>query len=218
MPIAHNVVRIGGTLPGGEVWSVNPKFGVKTGGLVIDYSDLLLWAGAISTLNSSNVLPADIRTIISSACAVTVIRCEYRGNSGDLEQAAEVVLSAPAPGTGLMTKPFQSALVSSLLTGRPGRSYRGRLYWPALGASINGSTGRVAPAQVLSFTAAVSAFLSAVQMAAPVDGGVALSVVSDTISTATPVTSILSGDILDTQRRRRDALEELRTSQPFPPI
>lgn len=216
MTVACNVVRINGSLPGGEVWSVNPRFFGNFGPDITNYPDLLAWATNIAALNSGNVLPAPLRALLSPSGAVVSIRCEYRDASDRLQQAAEVALPSPAPGTGSATKPFQTSLVSSLLTGRPGRSYRGRLYWPALGAIISASDLRLSDVNAQSYCTAVGQFLTAVQNAAPAGTGVTLGVVSQTLSTRSAVTRIEVGDVLDVQRRRRDSLVEGRFNASFP--
>lgn len=216
MPVAHNVVRILGSLPGGEVWSVNPKYGPGPGGLKTSYEDLLAWANGIVGLNSGTILTAGLRTLLSLSGAVTAIRCEYRSAAGTLVQAAEAVPVSPVSGSGSATKPFQTSLVSSLLTGRPGRSYRGRLFWPALGAPIGSSDLRVSDTNLQTFTAAISTFLEQVASIGEPENDAVLSVVSDTLSVITPVTQISCGDVLDVQRRRRDSLIEGRVTVAYP--
>lgn len=217
MPVAHNVIRISGVLPGGEVWSVNPKFAGGDTGPVDDYVNLLAWVEGIGLLNSGNVLSNGLRAMLSLSGWVTQIRGEFRDDTGTLVQAAEYVLPSPAAGTGTASKPFQTSLVSSLLTGRPGRSYRGRLYWPALGVAVVPTDLRIADGNLATYTNDIADFLSDVQMAVPFADGPVLSVVSDTLSVATPVTEISCGDVLDVQRRRRDSLIEGRINRPFPP-
>lgn len=217
MPVAHNVVRISGSLPGGEVWSVNPKYGPGPEGLKTSYEDLLAWAEGIVGLNDGNILPAGLRSILSSAAAITSIRCEYRDASGNLAQAAEAVPTSPVPGTLSATKPYQTSLVSSLLTGRPGRSYRGRLYWPALSLSIGTADLRVADSVLATVTAAINTALSQIATIGAPENDLVLSVVSETLSVVTPVTQISCGDVLDVQRRRRDSLLEGRVTVEYPP-
>lgn len=217
MPVEHNVIRINGSLPGGEVWSVNPKFHNPAGSQYEGYDVLLAWVETIMELNSALVLPPAARNLLSSAGSLVSIRAEYRDAAGNLAQAAEIVTTSPIPGTGTPSKTFQTSFVSSLLTGRPGRSYRGRLYWPALGANIGTTDLRVPDVQLNTYVAGIKDFLLAIQNSQPAVGASKLSVVSDTLSVATPVTSIQGGDVLDSQRRRRDSLVEGRVSYAFGP-
>lgn len=216
MAVAHNRIRIQGSLPTGEVWSVNPAFTDDGGPLVVDYSVLLEWAQNIAALNASQIMPTALRSLISSAATVSSIRVEYRNSAGELGQAAEHTLTSPIAGTGTPTKPFQTSLVSSLLTGRPGRSYRGRLYWPALAAAISTSTLRLTNPSTAGAVAAITEFLTQVADAVPAPFSSQLVVVSDKLSVATPVTSVVVGDVLDVQRRRRDTLQEATASQAYP--
>lgn len=216
MPVAHNVVRILGELPGGEVWSVNPKYGPGPAGLKTSYEELLAWAEGIVGLNDDLILPASLRSLISSAASISSIRCEYRGSNGDLVQAAEAVPTSPVPGTGSANKPFQTSLVSSLLTGRPGRSYRGRLYWPAMGAIISFNDLRVPDTNLQQYTEAIGLVLEQIAAIGEPENDATLSVVSETLSVLTPVTQISCGDVLDVQRRRRDSLIEGRATVSYP--
>lgn len=216
MPIAHNVVRILGSLPGGEVWSVNPKYIAGPEGLKTSYEDLLSWAEGIVSLNSGAIFPVNMRPLLSAAASVTAVRCEYRGPSGDLVQAAEAVPVSPVFGTGNPSKPFQTSLVSSLLTGRPGRSFRGRLYWPALAVPLGLTDLRVPDTNLQDYTSAIALFLEQVSIIGAPENDMTLAVVSETLSVATPVTQISCGDVLDVQRRRRDSLVEGRVTVGYP--
>lgn len=209
----HNVIRVLGSLPGGEVWSVNPKFG---GTPVTSYEDLLSWAEAIEAQIGTGAVGAPLRNAMSSAASITGIRVEHIGANGRLAQAAEVTLSTPLVGAGTATKPFQTAMVFSLRTGRPGRSARGRLYWPALGTTISATTLRLEESVRDAYLEAAVDFLTALQTAAPAGSTIALSVVSQTTGGNTQVTQIQVGDVLDTQRRRRDSAIELYSVLPFP--
>lgn len=212
----HNVIRIQGTLPGGEVWSVNPRFVVTDRTAIEDYDALLAWAEAIRThivaLPNTNALLANM----STAVAITSIRAEWITAAGTMGMAAEAVFNSPKTGAGLATKPYQTSLVSSLLTGRPGRSYRGRLYWPLLGVSVSSDTLRVNAAQLQGISDAVRNLLRFLQDGFDFEPGLVLAVVSQTRNAATPVTQISCGDVLDVQRRRRDAVAESRVSSVFP--
>lgn len=213
---AHNVVRIAGLMPGGEVWSVNPRYLSPGAGPVLDYDELLEWAEAIGTLTQALVAGAPLRQLLSTAASITSVRVEYITASGLMGQAAEWVPALPVAGGGSPTKPFQSAIVGSLLTGRPGRSFRGRLYWPALNISLNTTTLRIESGVAQGYANALADYLTDIGNAAPNGDPAALVVVSQTRDVATPVTSISVGNVLDVQRRRRDALEELRVSQTYP--
>lgn len=208
----HNVVRLLGTAPGGEVWSINPRFVMSGGGSITEYTDLLAWATAIATLNTGNVWPSTLRDLLSTAGAISGVRVEAIGTDGKLEQAAEYLLPTAVVGTGTASKPLQVAWCLSLLTGRPGRSFRGRLFFPAWSNPALSSGMRVDGAVRITFSGAMRTWLNAVQDAAPAPGVMGLAVVSQTADTFSFVTQLSLGDVLDTQRRRRDALIEQRTT------
>lgn len=216
MVAAHNVVRILGSSPGGEVWSINPRFYHPSGTPVTEYADLLTWATAINSLNSGAFWPVTLMSLISSTGGIRGVRVEYIDESGNLAQAAEYIRPTVITGTGSMSKPLQTSMVVSLLSGRPGRSFRGRLFLPYWGSPILGTDGRIPPAGRDSVLAAMQVWLTAVGAAAPIGGGMVLAVVSQTTGLAVRITQLQIGDVPDTQRRRRDALVEQRTGIVFP--
>lgn len=215
--IAHNVIRINGSLPGGEVWSISPKFGPGALGLVDTYADLQEWCENVAALYSGDIFPTQLRGLLSASGAVVSIRAEYRLSNRELITAAEYTLPAPVAGTGGATKPFQTSLVISLMTGRPGRSYRGRLYFPALAAALDGGTLRIPEVTLGNIVEASGDWLSQVESASGVPDGPKLAVVSELLGVATPVNTVGCGDVLDVQRRRRDSVVEGRQSRIYPP-
>lgn len=210
--VAHNVVRINGTLPGGEVWSVTPKF-MGSPSPMTDYADLEEWA----TLIGDYIIALDntdpLLQLLSTAGAITSIRTEYRDASNALGQAAEYVFSSPKTGNLTANKVFQTSVVISLRTGRPGRSYRGRIYWPALAATL-GPQLRLSESAMNGIMNSAAGLIGEIEgFADQVGSSVRLAVVSQTLGVATRVQTIQVGDILDIQRRRRDSLQEFYVSR-----
>lgn len=208
-------IRVLGTLPNGEVWSVNPTFALTAPVNTLDNDTLQEWADGVLALEGGDVFGSETRITMSSLCAITAIRAEYFGPDGDLVIAAEAAPDAPITGNGAATKPFQIALVCSLLTARVGRSYRGRLYLPALGAQFASGTVRVDPQSAGAVASEMADFLDGVVAAWPGASPIASAIVSQTRDVITRVTSVRVGDVLDTQRRRRDALAEVYQSSPL---
>jgi hypothetical protein len=198
-------VSIFGSLPGGDVWSVNPVFEITTG-QEITYSEAV---GAVNAINAV-VVPTNLRAIMSASTTVTGCRVEARTYAGVLQAQAEGLRGSPVPGTGSSPLPFQSALVLSLRTAVAGGTGRGRLYWPATGLTLSATTLRPATALVTSFLADFKTYLTAVQAAIDgvVDETVALAVWSRVNASSAVVNRIMAGDVLDVQRRRRDAIPE----------
>lgn len=217
----HNVVRIIGSSPDGEVWSINPRF-QQVGGpgtpALTDPEKLQTAANSIAALNSGNVFPSDIRTMLSSSLSVTAIRVEHVTAAGELGGAAEAVLATPAAGSGTATRPLQVACCVTLNQGAAyGRTGRGRLYFPAIsGPTIASSNLRIPPTTRVTIAAAMLTWFKAVADAVQaaddwIEWDVRLVVHSKKLNTQRVVDNIAVGDVLDTQRRRRDSLRELRT-------
>lgn len=211
-----NLLRIAllGSLPTGEEWSVNPVFEIDNTSTNADFTKCQAVATAVSNL----VLPTGLRAIMNAATNWNAVRVEARLWNGTLQAQAEAIKGTPTPGTGSSAHPGQTAWVSSLRTTHPGASGRGRLYWPATGVIVTAATLRPDPTVVGQFTTAVRDFLvlmnAAVRVTFP--GAVGLSVWSRKELDGHIVTNILGGDVLDTQRRRRDTLVEAYTTLPFP--
>lgn len=213
----YNRVILSGTLPQSEVWSVSMNFsrvGDQTSGYIDDYDDMLAWAAQIETAYGLAVNSGAIRSIQSSNVVMNKVRIEAR-NAGVLVQAAERLLSPAVAGTGTQTCPNQTALVVSNLTGRPGRSFRGRTYWPALAPSLVSNTSGISTGVASNIATNQANLLVAIANAAGEDNffPVIYSTVNDAV---TRVTSVQVGITLDTQRRRRDAIVETRVTATLP--
>lgn len=207
-------VSIQGAMPGGEEWSVNPVYNVGSDfGTPVSAAQ----ASTIATAIAAVVMPSGLTATMNSSCNWNSVRVEARTLDGTLESLGEAAKGTPTPGTGTANLPFQSALVSSLRTATAGASGRGRLYWNATGLSVNGTTLRVAGATLTPILAAVKTYLSAINAAIDVTlDGVSLCVWSRVKQDLYPVNSIQMGDVVDVQRRRRDAAPEAYQTVSFP--
>ena len=223
----HNVIRILGASPDGEVWSVNPRYVVKgvLGGTaaVEDAEAMETICAGIAALNDGYVLPTVMRQALSSSLSITAIRMEAISDEGLLIGAAEHTLETPRAGLTAPIRPLNVAWCVTLNHGAQyGRSGRGRLFWPALGSVPTLSTSvRVSASQRETFLTALTGWLEAVAGIIRDDSGMGATsarqvVWSRTRGTLTEVDNLSLGDILDSQRRRRDALREQRTTIPWP--
>lgn len=206
-------VSITGSMPGGERWSINPVFAL-TSGAVITFTEA---QQAVTAVNAITI-PAGLLSITGSAVSVTGCRVEARTFGGVLEAQAEG-LRTPVPGTGSsVVLPFQSSLVFSLRSVLPGARGRGRLYWPATGLALNGTTMRPNVGVTGTIATAAKTYLAAIESAVDgvIDETVGLAVWSRTSGSAALVSRILVGDIIDTQRRRRDSLPESYAEVSYP--
>lgn len=210
-------VRVGilGSTLGGEVWSVNPVFdptGEFPGG--VNQAALDAAALAIATL-SPGLHPL---TMISSAMSITGARVEVRDDVNDaLIGISESIRPVPLAGSATPRMPAQAATVFSLRTDTPGASGRGRLYWPALGGTLSATLklSSPAPASFLNeFKTYLTAIESALATAFPTIG-FDLAVRSKATSSTPHVTRMQIGDVIDTQRRRRDNMPESYSTVTF---
>lgn len=212
----YNRVIINGTGVPGEVWSVGLNYNAVNP--IGTFENLQQWAQGIADYIEAQPTTG-IYEIISTAAAITEIRTELRGPEEQLVQAAEVPLTPVKTGLGAATKTPQTTVCFSLLTGRPGRSYRGRLYWPAY--SWSGTTAmRFTPANlglwITSLRALNTAIEAQAELAEPTST-LAWAVRSRLLNSNQEIISVAAGDVPDVQRRRRDDLEEVYVTQPLVP-
>lgn len=214
-------VSLQGTLPGGEKWSVNPQFMVGGDGISTTWDQAAgqSTADAIAALSPG----AALRSAAGAGAPLARVRLEMRTDQHELIGAAEANYSGTA-FTGGMTKPVQTSVVLSLRSNVPGRSARGRLYWPGLGDIGLGGDGRIGTTLAQSMATQAAAYLRSIQDA--IKNGifpatlltVELGVVSSTVALLqTKVVRVEVGNVPDVQRRRRDRLPEVYSSAPLYP-
>lgn len=206
-------ISIKGSLPNGEVWSVNPVWALNDFPVTTTPAQV----SAVATACAAVTVPTALLFQMSSSTNVNAVRVEARTMGGVLENLAEATKGTPQAGTGTQPHPFQTSWVISLRTLRVGGSGRGRLYWPATSTQLAVGTLRPTTSELNSFCAGAKTYLSGLTTAvkATFDTAV-LAVWSRTSSSAENVSSIQVGDVLDVQRRRRDALVEGTVSLAFP--
>jgi hypothetical protein len=211
-------VRVGilGSTTGGEVWSINPVFdptGEFPGG--VDQTALDQAAGQIAAITPGAILLG----YLSTALAVTGARVEVRDDATDALIAISVATRAtPLAGTGTARMPPQAAMVFSLRTNTPGASGRGRLYWPVLGASL-GSNARFGPTDMSGAPGAMKSYLNSMRSILATNFPLITfdTAVRSKVTHTTPhVVRLQVGDVVDTQRRRRDNLPEAYTTTTLP--
>lgn len=202
-----------GQMPGGEVWSVNPCWFCLDEPADITAAEALTIATAIDGIAP----PPNLRVIMSTSTSITGCRVEARDRDGTLRALGEHVRTTPVPGTGLSPHGYQTSSVTSLRSAFPGGQGRGRLYWPATGVGLTAATLRMDSTTTGTTLTAIKQFLGSIQTAVAASAGpVSLSVWSRTGSAFHGVTSLRQGDVLDTQRRRRDTLVESYTELAWP--
>ena len=105
--------------------------------------------------------------------------------------------------------PPQVAVVVTLQTGRPGRSYRGRHYLGGLPENKCEPPGKLTSTSRTNIANFYASWMGAVNSA--IDSRLCV-VLSPTLNIGTPITSVSVGDIYDTQRSRRDSQVEVYTT------
>lgn len=212
-----------GSLGAVEQWSTSVTWGIF--GLAGDSSNQPEADGLLAALRTASAVyapPASLRQLLSTGGSIDGIRLERRAENETVLNVAEGLFATPTLGTGSASKTPQDAMVLSLRTSTPGPRGRGRMYWPALGASLNGSFQLTTPAPA-DIATATKTWLNAINTAMNgywVSVGAArsavLSVRSVTDHVCRDVNSLQFGSVLDTQRRRRDALPESYNSIAWP--
>lgn len=198
-------VSLLGTLPSGEEWSVNPVYRLNAQNVDVSFAQLTAIATAIDAITLGNSL----RNLWSVTTALTGCRVEARTNEGALEGLAEHTRALPVVGLGSTPHPFQTAAVVSLRTPLAGASGRGRVYWPATGVQITPANLRMESSQQGFTLTGTKTFFADIKTAITASvPDVILAVWSRKLNTTLGVTRMLVGDVLDTQRRRRDTLVE----------
>lgn len=209
-------VSILGTLAGPEVFSINPVYD-PTGEFPGGVDQAQLDAAAVAIANRT--VTTALRGLLSTQGIRTGARVEVRSDTDDsLIGISTQSSTTPQAGTGTLVMPLQTAIVASIRTNTPGASGRGRLYWPALAGGLD-TTGRLNSVTHAAFLADMKAYLAGIRSdlatAFPTIG-FDLAVRSRTTLTTPHAVRIQAGNVLDTQRRRRDSLPEAYLSTTFP--
>jgi hypothetical protein len=202
-----------GQMPGGEVWSVNPCFFLLDEPASVSAAEIAL----IATNADAVVVPTGLRAAMNTATLFTGIRAEARNREGVLEVQSEHTKTTVVPGTGSQSHPYQTSSVTSLRSDFPGASGRGRMYWPATGVPVSAVNLRIDPSFAGTMLTGVRTYLTALEAVVAAQAGPCnLSVYSRKGTAFHKIVRILQGDVLDTQRRRRDALAESYSTLTYP--
>ena len=206
MPRYHRLYIDGTLAEGAERWSTSLAF--TSSGAQPESSALSAWADAVlATFSGSTGAPLSLKGLVSGAGSIEAVRAYSYPDVGLPADVAGVSSAAAIAGVSTPTFPPQCSIVLSLLTGTPGASFRGRMYWPHCGGTIDDDQKSEMTGQ--TFVNNVATFLSSWANLNTGDIGTP-AVVSVSRGAVTPVTTLSVGDVIDTQRRRRDALIEVR--------
>lgn len=186
-----------------EVWSISTHWTLDGGGAVLSQVECQSWATRIATaLGAGETALAAMVSQWGTGTDMTKVDVYGYGPTGPAVAQGSATFGLSGSGTPRL--PFQDAICVTLQTGFAGARRRGRFYLPAHGCTV-GSDGKWS--QSAGFATAVADML---ELMSDIDGtSTAIPVVySPTGNFVTAVTAVKVGNVLDTQRRRRDALTE----------
>lgn len=189
--------RLIGTYPG-ESWS----FGIHTSGNASLAAAQAAWTSGITAFFSV----AYAATLCTDVNAIEATTVELNQATGKQLTGATDPRNDAGTNAGECL-PFQCAPVVSLRTATLSRAGRGRFYAPSLAVDQVANGRMVAGAQTALANSAL-AMLQALDNA-----GQTPVIYHRTLGTVTNITSLDVGDVIDTQRRRRNKLIEARTSR-----
>lgn len=217
---AHNVVRVtlSGTMFGGvEEWSTGFFLG-EEGADAPDPTDvtpvdiLAAWRTFFEAANSH----------VSSFYLTTQCKVAKLDDNGQTI-SDKVFYAYPATelngSVSAIILPPQCSLVVTLLSDRPrGKASKGRMYLPGIATMPAGTTGKISAAQAGSIADNLKTFFDALAGDADIPGELILAAKSSGPLNANPaqndyVETIRVGDVIDTQRRRRNGLSETYVSR-----
>lgn len=221
--MAYTKVIVKGSFGGLEEWSTGANFSFFAsvfGGFNQTQCESIVQR--LLTNLPTATWPATLKALISNQGSITGWRVETHQEDETISAVAENSYAAPIVGVGSASKSPQDAIVISLRTAKPGARGRGRMYWPALGAGLSASFKLSGPlpaaiaADAKTLLKLIGDQLNAELAANSIVATVELAVRSQTAHDNNPVVRLQVGDVLDTQRRRRDALVEAYAVTAYP--
>lgn len=198
-----------GTVSGSQTWStgVSVAAGANTltqsqlDGLLAAYAaawQANLWGSGTTPLKGANAAVVDLRSF-------RAYWYPFGNPPVALQSGIDIAPIAGNSGSGF--HPPQCALVVTLLTGIPGRKYRGRMYLPATGLAVQ-SDLQVSTAALTPIAAGVKATFDAVNTYTTTNGPGDVAVAGS--AGPVPLSAIRIDSELDIQRRRADKILGLR--------
>ncbi len=172
--------------------------------------DLIAWLPDIETpLAAWWVTTLGPKAMNKSTCIINTLKAYGYAEIGTPSQSsASFTLGTALPGNGTAVSPTQCALVVTLKTAFTGRHNTGRFYMPATAAGV-GTANRLNNGQPAAVAGATATLLHALGLLT-INGTTssAVFVPSSGAAQSRFVTAVEVGDVIDTQRRRRDQYKE----------
>lgn len=213
----NNTARltIGGGSYGGEVWECSLWFKPTTVGqsMPADNAGAATMLDNMTTGTEWDTLAAALVRFLPPEGGISQAKLYSYPTGGTAATAiAAKALSVAGTGTG-NTGPAQLCLVATLLTGQAGRSFRGRIYVPAVDVSLSGDHNAT-QVDIDAVANGVAQYLSWTKLADIITSGQGvLGVVASTVrGVATSITQVRCDSKPDVQRRRANKLAATRTS------
>lgn len=187
-------VIFGGSMPGGEEFSTG--FSVDGSG-GFDQAGLNTLLTSVSTAFSASTFLTDWQASNTDGVVIRTISAYYYAAPGPASLVAEQAHTFPGSSSSAVPMPNQCAVVLTLNTGRPGRSYRGRMYWP-MNIAARGHDGLMTATQAQNYAQHLAAFFTTLNGTYSVHPVVA----STTKNSLTAITAVSCDTRVDVQRRR----------------
>ena len=220
MVYAHAVTRVtlSGTMFGAaEEWSTGFFMGQEgSDATPIDQG------GADAIRNAWTTFFSASGSYINTAYKFTQVKTaliDANGFTVDGSQQYSYPTATVSGNTGTNTLPPQCSLVVTLLSDRPrGRASKGRMYLPGISAGIQSSNGKLFATDVNSIADNLKTFFDALVGQVGIADQLILAAKGVGLTPALTaqndyVETIRVGDVVDTQRRRRNGLVETYTSK-----
>lgn len=222
----HILAQWGGTLPGGEIWSNSVRLASATtgpGSWLPTQSELIAWLEGPAK-DAVAAFHADPNAGVHAQAKLTFLKMNVVDMAGHyVEQTTHEYAYSPvvAGGSSAFLHPNQCTLVVSTCTAfERGPAHRGRFYLPLCAKEVTSSTGGISAAEAMAVAVSAATFLSALHDQPgpdPIgDDDVHVCVMSSTGTGATNrITAVEVGTVIDTQRRRRNAMAEVYQRAPL---
>nr|CRY96142.1 hypothetical protein [uncultured prokaryote] len=200
---------LSGTIHSGQGWSTGFYYALASNP-TFDQGDLNDWNTGLETTMGTDLGQIATTLFDSSTTSLQFTSYFYPASSllatGVSTPAASVHAGTSSPGM-----PALCAVVASLRSATPGRSGRGRLYWPAT-APILGTDGQISTSNAAGVAYNTAHAFSAMNAELyPGDIAAELVVASFTRGIAYPVISVVCDSLVDTQHRRQDKFTSAHT-------
>lgn len=208
---AHCLFSAHGLMPGGEVWSC----GLRTIGVPTSGQPSLDALTQVAADKWKNFFSAIATQCIPSSVTLEGVTGRMLDTAGvTLLQSEMIPTGGAGSGTSAPTLPNQCAVCVTLMTAQGGRSGKGRVFLPLIKISMSTANRIPLPGNIsAAFKTMIDTTHTAWVPLMEGSGTMRYAVQSQKPGIGGhPITSIRIGDVVDTQRRRRDSQTEQYTA------